>query len=83
MVEEFKKFVIGRNTKMDETAWTRDLDFIRAMIRYEVDQAVFDVATARQHLIAADPQARYALTRFGEAEKLSQLSRGKSSRIGQ
>jgi len=83
MVAEFKKFVISRNTKMDEDAWNKDLDFIKAMVRFEIDQAVFDIATARQHLTSADPQARYALTRFSEAEKLSQLSRGKSSRIGQ
>jgi carboxyl-terminal processing protease len=83
MVADFKKFVISRNTKMDEDAWNKDLDFIRAMIRFEIDQAVFDIATARQHLGTADPQARYALTRFSEAEKLSELSRSKSSRIGQ
>jgi carboxyl-terminal processing protease len=83
MVDEFKAFVLSRNTKMEEDAWNKDLEFIRAMIRYEIDQAVFDIATARQHLIATDPQARYALTRFSEAEKLTELSRGKSSRIGQ
>jgi carboxyl-terminal processing protease len=83
MVDEFKAFVIGRNTRMDEDAWSKDLDFIRAMIRYEIDQAVFDVATARQHLVAADPQARYALGRFGEAQRLVELSRNRTTRIGQ
>jgi carboxyl-terminal processing protease len=83
MVDEFKALVLSRNTKMEEDAWNKDLGFIRAMIRYEIDQAVFDIATARQHLIATDPQAGYALTRFSEAEKLSELSRGKNSRIGQ
>jgi hypothetical protein len=68
---------------MDEEAWTKDLDFIRAMIRYEIDLAVFDIATARQRLIAADPQARYAVGRFGEAQKLVELSRNKGSKIGQ
>ena len=55
MVEDFKKFVISRNTKMEEDAWNKDLDFIRAMIRFEIDQAVFDIATARQHLIDRRP----------------------------
>jgi hypothetical protein len=68
---------------MDDEAWSKDLDFIRTMIRYEIDQAVFDVATARQHLVAADPQARYALGRFGEAQKLVELSRNRNTRIGQ
>ena len=55
MVEDFKAFVIGRNVKIDEEAWTKDLDFIRAMIRYNIDEAVFDVATARQHLVDRRP----------------------------
>lgn len=83
MVDGFKEFAVSRNTRMDEDAWTKDLEFIRAMIRYEIDLAVFDIATAKQRLITADPQARYALGRFSEAERLAELSKGKSSRIGQ
>jgi hypothetical protein len=48
---------------MDEGAFaSKDLEFIKAMIRFEIDQAVFDIATARQNLITADPQVRFALT---------------------
>jgi len=83
MVDAFKAFVISKNTKMEDDSWTKDLDFIKAMIRLEIDTAVFDVATARQHLITADPQARFALSRFGEAEKLVELSRNRSAKIGQ
>jgi len=83
MMDEFKAFVVGRNMKVDEEAWARDVDFIRAMIRFEIDQAVFDIATARRRLTAADPQARFALSRFPEAEKLVELSRNRSSRVGQ
>ena len=83
MVQDFKAFVIGKNTKMEEDSWTKDLEFIKAMIRFEIDTAVFDIATARQHLITADPQARFALGRFSEAEKLVELSKNRSSRIGQ
>jgi hypothetical protein len=83
MVDDFKAFVISRNTKMDEEAWTKDLEFIRAMIRFDIDQAVFDIATARQHLTAADPQARYALGHFAEAQKLVELSKNRTTRIGQ
>ena len=76
MVDEFKKFVISRNTKMDEDAWNKDLDFIRAVIRFEIDQAVFDIATARQHLTTAaalyrvflrESQARNRLARIQDA----------------
>ena len=83
MVAAFRAFVVSRNTVIDEDAWNRDLPFIRAMIRFEIDQAVFDIATARQRLIQADPQAGYALTRFGEAERLLAQSQGRSGRIGQ
>ena len=48
-------------------------DFIRAMIRYEIDVALFSAATARQRLIGDDPQAQFALTLFPEAEKLLEL----------
>ncbi|MCC7124607.1 MAG: S41 family peptidase [Acidobacteria bacterium] len=83
MVDDFKAFVISRNTKMDEDAWAKDLPFIRAMIRFEIDQAVFDIATARRRLITADPQAGYALTRFGEAERLAEMSRNRPAKPAQ
>jgi carboxyl-terminal processing protease len=83
MVQDFKAFVISKNTKMEEDSWTKDLEFIKAMIRFEIDTAVFDIATARQRLITADPQARFALGRFPEAEKLVELSKNRPARIGQ
>ena len=45
------------------------------MIRFEIDNAVFGIADARRHLIGADPQAQAALQAFGEAQKLTELSR--------
>jgi carboxyl-terminal processing protease len=79
MVADFKKFVASRNVKIDEDAWTKDLEFIRAMIRFNIDEVVFDVATARQHLISVDPQAKFALTKFPEAEKLLELNKSKTA----
>ena len=73
MVADFKKFVASKNVKIDEDAWTKDIEFIRAMIRYDIDESVFDVATARQHLITVDPQAQFAISKFPEAEKLLEL----------
>lgn len=83
MVAAFRAFAVSRNTVIDEEAWSKDLPFIRAMIRFEIDQAVFDIATARQRLIQADPQAGYALGRFAEAERLLAQSQSRSGRIGQ
>lgn len=75
MVADFKKFVASKNMKIDEDAWTKDVEFIRAMIRYAIDESVFDIATAKQHLITVDPQAKFAISKFGEAEALLQLKK--------
>jgi carboxyl-terminal processing protease len=83
MVDLFKAFVLSKNMRMDDEAWTKDQEFIKAMTRYEIDVAVFDMATARQHLITQDPQARFALGRFGEAEKLAELSKARGVKVGQ
>jgi carboxyl-terminal processing protease len=83
MVDEFKKFVASRRVTIDEAAWAKDQDFIKAMIRYEIDVALFSGAVARQHLVEVDPQSRFALTQFPEVQKLTDLRRSRTSRIGQ
>ena len=82
MLQDFKQFVVGRKLTVDEAAWTKDREFIRSMIRYEIDVALFSAATARQRLINDDPQAQFALTLFSEAEKLLTLPKT-SARAGQ
>ena len=91
MVADFKKFVASKNVKIEEDAWTKDVEFIRAMIRYAIDESVFDIATAKQHLITVDPQAKFAISKFPDAEKLLELeeddrsqaiSRVEPSRLG-
>ena len=77
MVADFKTFVTGRNVKIEEADWTKDLEFIRAMIRYNIDESVFDIATARQRLVTVDPQARFAISKFPEAEQLQTLAKAK------
>ena len=65
--------------KIDEAAWDTDAVFIKAMIRYDIDLALFGVAAARRHLLDLDPQAQFALSLFKEAEQLTQLSRAKAA----
>ena len=60
---------------IDEADWQKDQDFIRAMMRYEIDLDLFGVATATQHLEQRDPQLQFALTLFPEAQQLLDLSR--------
>ena len=74
LLGEFKEHVRGRGLTIDDEAFTVDTIFIRAMIRYEIDVALFSVADARLNLFHADPQAQRALTLFDEAERLLRLS---------
>jgi hypothetical protein len=83
MIEDFRQFVIARKIPVDAALFARDKAFIRAMIRYDIDQALFTAATARHRLIADDPQAQFALTLFPEAEKLTELAQNRTSKVGQ
>ncbi|MBA3271248.1 MAG: S41 family peptidase [Acidobacteria bacterium] len=83
MEQDFKQFVIGRKMPIDEAAWSKDVAFIRAMIRYDIDVALFSAATARQRLMADDPQAQYALGLFAEAAKLLELPKTNTAKVGQ
>lgn len=83
MADDFKKFATSRRVTIDEASWTKDQEFIRAMIRFEIDVALFTMATARQHLVEVDPQARFALSQFPEVQKLTELRRTRTSRVGQ
>ena len=75
MVADFKTFLTSEaRVVLDEEGWNKDQAFIRAMIRYEIDSALFSVEDARRHLVSVDPQAQYALSLFGEAEGLTHLT---------
>src|SRR5438067_5702580 len=75
MVADYKAFLKSDRVKIEDDAFAKELEFIKAMIRFEIDNAVFGIADARRHLIGADPQAQAALQAFGEAQKLTELSR--------
>ena len=78
MIADFRRFLEKQKVKVDEAAFTRDLAFIRTMIRYDIDLALFGVSEARRNLVVADPQAQFALTLFTEASSLLELGRGKA-----
>jgi carboxyl-terminal processing protease len=83
MLEDFKQFAVTRKMTIDEGSWVKDKEFIRAMIRYEIDVPLFSVAVAQQHLIETDPQTKFALTQFFEANKLTELTRNRTTKVGQ
>ena len=65
-----------QKVKIDEDAFTKDIEFIKAMIHYEIDDALFGVGEAQKNLIAKDPQAQFALAQFAEAVKLTRARQG-------
>jgi carboxyl-terminal processing protease len=75
MVADFREQLKADKVKIDEDGFKKDLEFIRAMMRYEIDLALFGESDARRHLITVDPQAQAALGMFGEAHKLTELAR--------
>jgi carboxyl-terminal processing protease len=76
MMADFREQMKADHVRVDEEGFAKDLEFVKAMIRFEIDNALFGVSDARRHLIQADPQAVAALTMFGEALKLTELSKG-------
>jgi carboxyl-terminal processing protease len=76
MLADYKEQLKAERIKIDEEAFKTELDFIRAMIRFRIDEAVFGIAEARRHLIMVDPQAQTALKMFSEAQRLTELSKG-------
>ena len=79
MVAEFKELAKKEPIKWDEAAWTKDLPFIKAMIRKEIDTDLFGVAAAFQNLAKSDPQLQFGIAQFAEAQQLLELSRQSST----
>ena len=83
MMGLFRSQIGSRGVTIDEEAFSTDLNFIEAMIHYEIDLALFSVEEARRNLTARDPQAQFAVTLFPEAERLLRVSRGAAVAAGQ
>ncbi|PYR77303.1 MAG: S41 family peptidase [Acidobacteria bacterium] len=77
MLADFKTFLQSEKIKVDEEAFTKDADFLKAMIHFQIDVALFGISEAQKNLIARDPQAQYALAQFGDAVKLTELARNR------
>ncbi len=76
MVADFRDQLKNNRLKIDEDAFQKDLVFIKGMMHYRIDEAVFGVAAAKRHLLTVDPQALAGLASFAEAERLNGLARG-------
>jgi len=69
-VESFKPAI-----KIDEEAWKTDQNFIRAMVRFEIDLDLFGVEAAWRNLVKLDPQLQFSLTLFPDAQSLLDTAR--------
>jgi hypothetical protein len=82
-VAEFKEHVRASRLRIDEDAWTKDIEFIKAMLRYEVDVDLFGIEASRRNLSGRDPQLQFALTLFPEAQQLLNLGQAAPQRRAQ
>ena len=83
MLAEFKSFLVAQKVTVDEGLFAKDSDFLRALIHYDIDVALFGPSEARRNLLSKDPQAQFALQQFPEAERLGELRKTKGSKPGQ
>jgi len=81
LIDDFKQYARTLIPKFDDAGFQADLDFIRAMIRFEVDRALFGMSEARRHLLAADPQAKLATSLFSEADTLNRSARSRKTLV--
>jgi carboxyl-terminal processing protease len=75
MVSEFRALVDKSKIRVEEADWQKDLPFIKAMIRYEIDLDLFGVETARKDLVKSDPQLQFAVTLFPDAQRLLDMTK--------
>ncbi len=80
MVSDFRKMLDTQKVKIDDAAFAKDQPFIRAMMHYDIDLALFGISEARRNLVMQDPQAQFALNQFGEAARLTSLAKTKAGR---
>jgi carboxyl-terminal processing protease len=82
MLNDFRSFVQSEKVRIDEDAFKKDLDFIKAEIHYEIDVALFGASEAQKNIIAKDPQAQFAFSQFPDAVKLTELTKSRTGSKG-
>jgi carboxyl-terminal processing protease len=80
LVAEFKAHLEKAGVRIDEAAWQKDADFVRAMIRFEIDTDLFGVAVASENLAKRDPQLQFGVGLFAEAQQLLDLAKPAAGR---
>ena len=79
MLADFKSFLQSEKIKVDEDAFVKDADFLKSMIHFQIDVALFGISEAQKNLIVKDPQAQFALAQFSDAVKLTELAKNRAA----
>jgi carboxyl-terminal processing protease len=79
MVDDFKASLKSQRIVLDEDAFQKDEAFIRAMIHYDIDLALFGVEEARRNLVTVDPQAQVGLAQFPAAVRMTEMARNRTA----
>jgi carboxyl-terminal processing protease len=82
MLADFKTFLQNEKIRVDEEAFAKDAEFLKAMIHFQIDNALFGISEAQKNLITKDPQAQFALAQFGDAVKLTELAKNRAGAKG-
>ena len=82
MVADFKQMLLDQKVRIDEESWAKDIDFIKAMLHYEIDDALFGTNERQKNLLGRDPQAQFALAQFPDAVKLTELTKNRGATKG-
>jgi hypothetical protein len=72
MIAEFKAFLLDEKVKIDEEAFAKDLDFIKAMIHYDIDDALFGITERQKNL---DRERPAGAVRAGPVRRSRQADR--------
>jgi carboxyl-terminal processing protease len=82
MLADFKSFLQSEKIKVDDEVFSKDAEFLKAMIHFQIDVALFGISEAQKNLIVKDPQAQFALAQFGDAVKLTELAKNRAGAKG-
>ena len=82
MLDDFKSFLQEQKVRVDDKEVAEDADYMKALIKWEIDLALWGFQEAQENLAERDPQIQAALQMFPEAEKLSMLSRKPTPPVG-
>jgi carboxyl-terminal processing protease len=82
MLADFKSFLQSEKIKVDEEAFAKDAEFLKAMIHFQIDVALFGVSDAQKNLVVKDPQTQFALAQVADAVKLTELAKNRAGAKG-